>query len=63
MLEVEGYKARWERKLVEYRRSGIIPHEDGGGPNGTLIVTRDKPNGGIDANEIARLIDEVIRGI
>jgi len=63
MLEVEGYRARWERKLVEYRRSGIIPHEEGGGPNGTLIVTRDKPNGGIDANEIARLIDEVIRGI
>lgn len=63
MLENEAYKARWERKFDEYLRSGIKPHDDGGGPNGTLIVTRDKPNGGLDANEIARLIDEVIRGL
>lgn len=63
MLENEAYKARWKRKFGEYERAGIKPHEDGGGANGTLIVTRDKPNGGIDANEIARLIDEVIRGL
>jgi len=63
MLENESYRERWQRKLGEYLRGGIKPYDEGGGPNGTLIVTRDKPNGGIDAKEIAKLIDEVIRGV
>jgi hypothetical protein len=62
LLEDAGYRRRWDAKLDLYRRSGILPHEEGGGPNGTLITTRDSPVGGIDAAEIGRIIDEVIRG-
>lgn len=62
MLEDPSYAARWKRKADLYRRSGILPYEEGGGPKGTLLVTRDSPAGGIDAAAIAKLIDEVIRG-
>lgn len=55
-----GYAARWERKLAEYRRAVILPHDEGGGLNGTLIVTRDDLNGGLDSAEIARIIDTVL---
>ena len=33
--------------------------EDGGGPNGTLIETRDELGGGLDAAAIASLIDDL----
>ena len=60
MLDDQGYRARWERKRAEYLESGIGPHEDGGGPEGTLIETRDEPGGGLDAAVIAAVIDGVI---
>jgi ATP-dependent exoDNAse (exonuclease V) alpha subunit len=62
MLDDTAYAARWQRKLDEYRRSGILPHEEGGGPQGTLIVTRDEPGGGLDSKNIAKVVDEVICG-
>ena len=61
MLDDPEYAARWARKLAEYRRAGILPHDEKvAGPNGTLIVSRDEPGGGLDSMRIARLIDEVI---
>lgn len=57
MLGLESYRQRWERKLRAYRESGILPIEEGGGPMGTLIVSKDESNGSIDAKEIARLVD------
>jgi hypothetical protein len=33
--------------------------DEGGGPKGTLIVTRDDPKGGINSLDINRLIEEV----
>jgi hypothetical protein len=62
MLEDTGYRARWERKRVEYLEAGIRAHGEGGGPDGTLIETRDEPGGGLDASEIARLVDRVVLG-
>ena len=62
MLDDPGYKARWEGKRAEYLECGIGPHEDGGGPEGTLIETRDEPGGGLDATLIASVIDGVILG-
>lgn len=59
MLGDPDYRRRWDGKLAEYRDSGILPHEEGGGPNGTLLTTRDDPDGGLDAAKIAALIDEV----
>lgn len=58
MLNHPDYRNRWERKLEDYRRSGILPHEEGGGNAGTLIVTQDDERGGIDAEAIAELIQD-----
>ncbi len=60
MLDDQGYRARWEGKRAEYLACGIAPHEDGGGPEGTLIETRDEPGGRLDAAAIASVIDGVI---
>jgi hypothetical protein len=60
MLDDRGYKERWQRKLTEYLEAGIRPHEDGGGPAGTLLITRDEENGGIDSAKIAKLIEDLL---
>ena len=62
MLDDHGYRARWEAKRAEYLECGIGLHEDGGGPEGTLIETRDEPGGRLDAAAIASVIDGVILG-
>jgi hypothetical protein len=62
LLNDSGYRSRWERKRADYFAAGIKRHEDGGGPDGTLIETRDAPGGGLDAAAIASLIDTVILG-
>lgn len=56
MLHVPSYRRRWEQKLIWYRENGILLHQAGGGPNGTLIITRDEPNGSIDSAGIHALI-------
>lgn len=60
LLHDPTYRARWERKLAAYRGAGILTNEDGGGPSGTLIITRDDEVGGIDAQAIATLIADVL---
>jgi len=62
LLDDPSYRARWERKRAEYLAAGIRPYENGGGPGGTLIETRDNSGGGLDAGRIAQLIDEVVLG-
>lgn len=53
---------RWQAKLAEYRRVGIRPCEEGGGPNGVLLRTQDEVGGALDASRVAKLVDEVILG-
>ena len=60
MLADPEYRSRWERKRKEYIGAGIRPHEDGGGPEGTLIETHDDPGDGLDSNHIANLIEELL---
>ena len=62
MLDDGGYRARWEKKRAEYLENGIRPPEGGGGPEGTLIETRDDRGGRLDAAAIASVIDGVILG-
>ena len=59
MLHVPSYRHRWEEKLEWYRAHGILPREEGGGENGTLIITRDEANGSIDSAKITTLIKNV----
>jgi hypothetical protein len=62
MLDDPGYRSRWEQKRTEYIAAGIRPWQEGVGPEGILIETRDESGGGLDAAEIAKVIDEVILG-
>ena len=59
MLMVLAYSRRWEAKKVWYRERGILPIEEGGGPNGTLLVSVDKPDGGIDSAAIDKIIHTI----
>lgn len=54
-----GYRERWETKLRWYRQNGILPFEQGGGSNGTLIVTKDDAAGGISSAKIAETVKSV----
>jgi hypothetical protein len=58
MLGDPAYDERWARKLTAYRDAGILPHDEGGGAVGTLIVTRDEGRS-IDSKAIGELIDEL----
>lgn len=60
MLNVPRYREQWQEKLAWYRRNGVAPASEGGGPNGTLVTTEDDPRGGIDSGEIERIAREVL---
>lgn len=67
MLFDDEYKQRWEEKYKWYRENDILPFEEGGGVNGTLIITEDKPfeiedgsiRGALSVKEIDELILEI----
>ncbi len=62
MLSNKEYKERWERKLAAYRRAGILPMEEGGGANGTLLTTEEIEGKGLDADDIRKNIDAILNG-
>jgi len=59
LLHDPSYRSRWERKLAWYSDHGILPFEQGGGQEGSLVVTRDDEQGAIHSDEIAALIARV----
>jgi hypothetical protein len=59
LLHDPAYCVRWERKLAWYRSQGVLPFDEGGGPAGTLVVTRDDERGAIHSDEIEALIGKV----
>lgn len=61
MLGNSEYRQRWERKLKAYRRQGILPLAEGGGKNGTLLITEEKQGVGLSAQDISANI-AAIRG-
>lgn len=61
LMHVPEYLERWERKLKWYKEQGILPHEHGGGQEGILVVTKDDERGGIQSNEIEKLLKSVLR--
>lgn len=62
MLMVPSYRRNWEEKLQWYRSNQIIPHGEGEGDRGTLIISRDSPQGGISSQEIEQIIRVYILG-
>lgn len=53
------YRDRWERKKAWYFENKILPWQEGGGENGSLIITEDDCSGGISSDKINKLIQEV----
>jgi hypothetical protein len=60
MLHVPTYLRRWEAKIAWYKAKGILRYEEGRGPRGTLIVTRDEANGSIDSAKINEVLKAVL---
>jgi len=60
MMHNPAYRERWERKLLWYRDHGVLPHEEGGGTAGTLIITEETCESGISSAAIEKLIRTVI---
>ena len=59
-MDEPGYRKRWEVKLAWYAENGILPHEDGGGRNGTLIITEETKGSGIDTRHVDNLIHDIL---
>jgi hypothetical protein len=59
MLHDPSYRSRWNDKLAWYKANNILPMEDGGGSAGTLVVSVDQADGGIDSALIAKRIAEM----
>ncbi|HET6445162.1 MAG TPA: AAA family ATPase [candidate division Zixibacteria bacterium] len=59
MLQDPAYEKRWKKKLEWYRSHDIKPRQEDVKARRQLIVTEDKPDGGIDSQMIAELIKEV----
>jgi hypothetical protein len=59
MLRDSAYRHRWEEKQAWYREYGVVPLGEGSGSKGTLIVTRDSPDGGLDSAQLAGVIDKI----
>lgn len=60
MLGDVEYDRKWAAKLAWYRGNEILPDEEGGGPNGTLLTTTEIE--GIDRAQIARHIKKIKSG-
>lgn len=69
MLFDDEYKQRWEEKYKWYRENNILPYEEEGGENGTLIITEDKAfeiedgtiRGAISVKEIDEIINTIFK--
>lgn len=60
MLGDAEYDRKWTAKLAWYRSNGILPDEEGGGPNGMLLTTTETE--GIDHAQIACHIKRIKSG-
>ncbi|MFZ1701030.1 MAG: ATP-dependent RecD-like DNA helicase [Pyrinomonadaceae bacterium] len=62
MLERDDYRRSWEAKLNWYRANGVLPAEDGGGPQGSLITTTESSTDGFDSAVVSELIRSYLNG-
>ena len=61
MLFDPEYARRWEEKKTLFRKHQILPQEEGGGKNGTLIVTHDDSVRGISSKAIGELLGKILQ--
>ena len=60
LLDHMNYRERWNRKLHAYRNEGILPLNEGGGENGTLLTTEEKHGRKLDADAIDKNIEAIL---
>ena len=53
MLNKRSYRESWERKKQWYKKNDITEEK---GTNGTLIISKDNPKGGISSQEIEEIV-------
>lgn len=61
MLTKDDYRSKWKRKQEWYDRSGIVEYTKNNDADKQLILTRDKPDGGIDSTEIKEIIEKLFK--
>jgi hypothetical protein len=63
LLTDDDYRRKWNLKMEWYNNYGVKPYKDATlDDDKVLITTVDKPDGGIDSQEVMRIIQEVIIG-
>jgi GTPase SAR1 family protein len=61
LLIKDDYRSKWKRKQEWYERNSIIEYTANPDADKQLIITRDKPDGGIDSTEIKSIIDKLFK--
>lgn len=61
MLTKDDYRSKWIRKQEWYKRNDILEIDKNRDADKQLIITRDKPDGGIDSSEIKELIENLFK--
>jgi hypothetical protein len=62
-MKNDEYRKKWERKMEWYRLSDIVlANEAKNNEEKRLIITMDKADGGIDSQEVLKIIKNVIKG-
>jgi AAA domain/UvrD-like helicase C-terminal domain len=56
MLERDDYRLSWESKLAWYRSHGVLPADEGEGPNGMLVTTTESSKQGFDSAKVKAVI-------
>lgn len=61
LLTKDDYRSKWKRKQEWYTRNKILDYITNSNADKQLIITRDKPDGGIDSTEIKEIIDKLFK--
>ncbi len=61
LLTKDDYRSKWKRKQEWYERNEILDYKKNPNADKQLILTRDKPDGGIDSTEIKEIIDKLFK--
>jgi hypothetical protein len=62
MLEREDYRRGWDKKLLWYRSQGVLPADEGVGPKGMLVTTKESSSTGFDSSTVQNVIRKYLNG-
>jgi hypothetical protein len=59
MMDNYAYRSDWGNRQDLYATLGILPAEEGGGPNGVLVVTHEE-KGAIDCRQLTETLKQLV---